>query len=386
MRRIEIFLSLLVLAMCPLIAESATRVSSVVPAGAQRGQEIVVQIFGAELTDPQDIVFYRPGIELLELEAFAPNKIKAHLRIAADCPPGQVPFRLATGRGVSNLKLFGVSALPCIDEVEPGKGADPSVGADVPREVTVLGYLAAEDEDSFCVELKAGEPLSYEVEGLRYGRVEMDAEIEIADPDGSIVATCDDTLLTARDPAGIYIAKTAGKHTIRLREVRRISNGEYQYLLHLGKFPRPMMGLPGGGRPGEELTVNWKNPDGETWEQKIKLPADATRAESVYASNEHGIAPTANEFRVVDLKTIEELEPNNSVNHDADHYQFAAKKGDKFDLRVFGRRFLRSPIDALLRIRKVGGGQVASADDVNGPDCMIEFTAPEDGEFDLILH
>ena len=102
-------LALSLLAVSLVVA--APNINGLYPPAVQRGQgEVRVTLGGNQLTDPQDIVFYEPGIELVELEAQADNRITAVLRISKDCPLGQVPLRVCTARGVSNMKQLGITA------------------------------------------------------------------------------------------------------------------------------------------------------------------------------------------------------------------------------------------------------------------------------------
>src|SRR5690606_36057291 len=107
-------------------------------------------------------------------------------------------------------------------------------------------------------------------------------------------------------------------------------------------------------------------------------------------------------LRVVDLPVTHEVEPNDNRNkqatpaaapgavcgiiaspEDRDHFKFSATKGQILYVRLYGRA-IGSPLDAVMRIVKLGGGNVGSNDDDQGrPDSFIRFQAPEDGEYVL---
>ncbi len=95
-----------------------------------------------------------------------------------------------------------------------------------------------------------------------------------------------------------------------------------------------------------------------------------------------------------------ELEPNNDPAHatpcpapgvangiidkpgDVDYFKFHAKKGQSFDVRVYARETLRSPLDSVLTITRASNGQgIASNDDTFGPDSYVRFNAPEDDDY-----
>ena len=52
---------------------------------------------------------------------------------------------------------------------------------------------------------------------------------------------------------------------------------------------------------------------------------------------------------------------------DVDFFKFTAKKGQQFDMRVYARKPLRSPLDSVLRVYNAQGGGIASNDDTRRP-------------------
>ncbi len=70
---------------------------------------------------------------------------------------------------------------------------------------------------------------------------------------------------------------------------------------------------------------------------------------------------------------------------DVDCFTFSAKKGQVFDVRVFARNSLRSPLDSVMSVSRANGAAVVSNDDSGGPDSYVRFTAPEDDEYRVIL-
>ena len=86
-----------------------------------------------------------------------------------------------------------------------------------------------------------------------------------------------------------------------------------------------------------------------------------------------GMAPFANAFRLSPFGNTIEVEPNDTAASanlftppvalngviatpgDLDRYVFKAKKGQKYDIRVFARQ-IRSPLDSVLSIAARNGG------------------------------
>ncbi|MCA9191055.1 MAG: PPC domain-containing protein [Planctomycetales bacterium] len=389
---------LCVIAMTVAIPASADNpaISMFTPAGGQRGTEIDVSIAGARIDDVRQLHSYTPGISVLGLTAENGNRVKAKLAIAEDCPIGLHALRLVTETGISNLRLFGVSALPQIEETEPNNRFDaPQV---LSMNSTVNGVVKTEDVDYYAINLSAGQRVNVELEGLRLGTEFFDPFVAILDTNRFELAASDDAPLVQQDCVCTYTAKEDGTYVIEVRESSFGGNDRCQYRLHVGSFPRPVSILPSGGRPGETIQATVVDISGETWQQEIQLPETPGDYEFVAERNGQW-APSANKLRVIDLPNYMETADDaqrealvavdlpaafNGVIEtpgDTDWFKFRAKKDQQLEFVVYGRRVLRSPIDSWLEIHKVGGGRLAANDDANGPDSSQPFKIPEDGEY-----
>src|SRR3982751_1131654 len=76
------------------------------PRGAQRGTEIDLTLTGTQLKDAQELLFYKPGLEVLKLEATDDKTVKVRLKVSADAALGEHTMRLRTATGVSDVKTF----------------------------------------------------------------------------------------------------------------------------------------------------------------------------------------------------------------------------------------------------------------------------------------
>ena len=147
------------------------------------------------------------------------------------------------------------------------------------------------------------------------------------------------------------------------------------------------------------MEITWLGDAAGPRKQKITLPTSGTTAE-LFAQDERGIAPSPNTVRLLDLPGVMKHEPNNDPAHatpcpapgvangiidkpgDIDYFKFHAKKGQAFDVRVYAREILRSPLDSVLTITRASNGQgIASNDDTFGPDSYVRFNAPEDDDY-----
>lgn len=366
----------------------------------QRGIETEVKFNGARLKDAQGLLIYGPGITVTSFVATADNQATAKLTVAPDCRLGFYGVRVRTATGISNLLTFAVGALPEVQEVEPNSEFDKPQA--VPLGSTVNGVVQNEDVDYFVIDAKKGERITAEVEGLRLGKTTFDPYVAIMNVGRFELAASDDAALLWQDPVASLIAPEDGKYIIQVRESAFGGDGNCRYRLHVGKFPRPRAILPAGGKPGETIDVTALGDAAGPFQAKITLPAEPGN-HPFFAQDAGGVAPSANVLRVADLPNVLEVEPNNEAPQatpavapgalhgvidkpgEVDAFKFAAKAGQAFDVRVYARNPLRSPLDSVMRIHRANGAQVGADDDAARPDSYLRFTAPADEEYTLYI-
>jgi len=385
---------------------ASPNLAAIRPVGAQRGTEVTIDLTGAQLGDAREILYYQPGIETTKLETVADNHVKATIKIAPDCRPGLHDLRLRTATGVSALRTFSVGALKETKEVEPNNEfAKPQP---VEFNSVVNGVVENEDVDYFVVDAKKGDRITAEVEGLRLGIFLFDPYVAILDARRFELAASDDAALAWVDAVASAIAPEDGKYIILVRECSYSGNGSCLYRLHVGDFPRPTATVPAGGKPGDPLAIRWIGDVRGERTTTVPLPAGPGREVGLFAQDEKGIAPHPNAFRASTFGNVVEAEPNDdpakatpfaapmALNGvidkpgDVDFFSFAGKKGQTYDVRVFARA-LRSPLDSVLYVAKVGGPSLGGNDDtavnnVATPDSALRFTAPDDGQYLVQLH
>ena len=391
-----------------LIAAAQTQsadpqLGNMVPQGGQRGTEVVVRFQGARIgQEPLEVMFYEPGIQVVELKSVDANQAEAKLAIAPDCRLGIHAVRVRTSTGITNLRTFHVGALPEVAETEPNNEFDSPQAIEL--DVTVSGLIKLEDIDYFAVEAKKGERITAEIEGERLGRATnqnffFDPHLAILNAKRFELASSDDTALLHQDAVVSIIAPEDGRYVVSVRDSAFGGNNNCTYRLHVGRFPRPLAVLPAGGRAGESLEVHWLGDVAGPQSEQIPVPTAARRDFGLFRKDEHGIAPSPNVFRINDLENFLEVEPNNSLKQassssvpgacngvigqpgDHDVFRFSAKKGQVFDFNVYAR-WLRSPLDSVLRILDAKGKRLAGNDDSAGkPDSYVRYTIPADGDY-----
>jgi hypothetical protein len=354
---------------------------------------------GKRLEDAQEIFWYDPGIEVSQLEPVKTG-IKAKIHIASDCPLGEHALRLRTATGLSELRTFWVGALPTVMEKEPNN--DGAQAQKIDLNVTVTGIITGEDVDCFAVEAKKGQRLSVVVEGLRLGRTLFDPRIAIFDSQGNQLALSDDHPLVRQDCIAQIIIPADGAYTIQLRDSMFGGNDNCSYRMHVGTFPQPTAVLPLGGKPGEEVEFHFLGDVNGEFTRKMRLPDTADPEFLVYAPDDKGTAAAGIPVRVVDLPNAVATQPHNSMADalgvdipsatsaviakpkQADFYRFSAKKGEVIDINCYARR-LRSPLDSVIEVFGNNARQLANNDDAGGPDSYLRFTAPEDGDYVVLV-
>lgn len=375
---------------------ASPELGNIQPKGIQRGTEAVLTFSGARLADAQEIFFYYPGFEVTKLEPNGDNAVNATIKVAADCRLGEHVAQVRTKSGISDYRTFYVGALPGVAEVEPN--TDFAQPQKVDLNVTVTGVVENEDVDYFVVDAKQGQRISVEVEGMRFGITMFDPYVAILDSKRFELAAADDTPLVLQDAAASIVAPEDGQYIIECRESAYGGNGSCQYRLHIGTFPRPIAVYPAGGKIGEEVEVKFLgDPTGETV-RKIQLPAQAQTDFGLFASDDNGIAPSENPFRLFEHGNVLEVEPNNAVAQatpaqlplafngiigepgDIDFFRFAGKKGETFEIECYARR-IRTGLDPVMVVYRADGAGLASNDDSRGPDSYFRFQIPEDGEY-----
>jgi hypothetical protein len=370
------------------------------PTGGRRGTEVVVTFTGQRLADARGILFYEHGITATKVEAGKDDVVKATFRISPEMQPGLYDFRLITATGISPLKTFSVGLLEEISEIEPNN--DFASPQPIPMNVTVNGVAGNEDVDYYSIKAKKGERITAEIEGIRLGLTLFDPYVAILNAKRFELGSSDDAPLIWQDGLVSVVAPEDGTYIIVAREAAYAGNANCLYRLHVGNFPRPTATVPSGGKAGEQVNVRWIGDVLGERTTRVTLPSSLDHHFGLLAHDEQGSAPFANVFRLSRYGNTLEVEPNDSPatatpfvppvalngviakSGDLDRFVFRARKGERYDIRVFARQ-IRSPLDSVLSIAARAGSRVASNDDSTGPDSYVRFSAPADGEYLVTL-
>jgi hypothetical protein len=379
-------------------------VTSLFPAGARQGTTVLVTASGTFDRWPVGGWSDGPGVTVEPLA----EKGKLWVSVAEGTAPGVYWVRLYDEEGASALRPFVVGALPEVNEVEPNDDPARAQPLDRPA-VTVNGRLARSgDVDGFAVALRRGETLVASVEANRRLGSPMDGLIQVARPDGIVLAANDDD--HDRDPQLAFEAPADGTYVVRTfafpatPDARISFSGAPTYIYRLTLTTRGFVDHPyplavARDAPGPVRAEGW-NIESATGTLELR-GEEAAGGSTVARASRAGLANGA-EVRLVPHAAIVEAEPNPAdapqaltppvsvtgrldAEDDVDAYRFTARKGDKQVIRVESRA-LGQPLDPTLRVLNASGKIVGEVDDSAGSrDAELSFTAPEDGPFRVVV-
>ena len=404
LRRIDWFAAFLALLSASSVLASSPEANALSLVGLQRGTAIEISISGARLGDAHSLLFYRPGLSASSITKVDDNNIKVTITATQDAACDLHPFRVVTNTGLSNMRLLNVSALPSVSEKEPN--SEFPTAQEIPYNSTVDGVVLNEDVDYFAVELKAGQQMNVELEGLRHAYLNdfFDPYVAIYDAKRFEITASDDSVILQQDCLCSMVAPADGRYIIEVRESSFGGNERARYRLHVGGFPRPVAIVPSGGPPGQPLVATCIDLLGNQWQETFEMPAQPSDSFRIWSKKDGQLAPSPNYLSVNAIPNVMESEPNEDHNtiassspvpvafngilekeKDRDCWVFKAKKDQQLEIRVHARRPMRSNVDSVLQILKMGGGALAGNDDSNGPDSYLQFKVPEDGKYGLCV-
>jgi len=359
-------------------------IAGVVPRLIPRGNstEIVIDRWGHKA---RGLVFYPPviggpkadqppagGIRCIGTQFDeAKKRLTCRLEVAADCQPGEHPFRVLTDAGISTMGTVFVSPFPVVDEAEEKANTNdtPQTALVVEPNVTVRGTLsntAADDIDCFRLAGRAGQRLAVEVEmvsmgdDLRWNPVPegYDSVVAILDANGNKIAGNDDSPLNRQDPLVAVKLPADGDYTVVLRRAMFVPQTR-EYAIHIGRFARPLAAFPAGGPAGSELDVQLLgDPLGPT-NASVAVPQTPgtfplfTEAPSPLVLRSSPFPNLLEEADAAETRVSTLPAALNGIlasDGETDRYRLTVEKGVPLQVRVWASA-LGTPVDPQIRIR-----------------------------------
>ena len=366
----------------------------------------------ATVLDWQDLSDPEKGKE--KPGTYGPEGLRLRVTAAEDAVPGIRPFRILTKGSLSALAHLLVTRAPCVTESEPNDSTTNAQTIGVPE--TVNGLLdQVADTDVYKFAAKAGQRVSFIVHAARLQRPVPNLErnysdvmISLRDADDNELAAADDW--KGQDPRLFYTFEKDGVYYLHLREARYHSGKEkWWYALSLLTTPYVTSVFPPVAEPGSKVSLqlegfNLDAVDG----YEVDVPADATgqiefQVESPLGSSnlvslaisDLPLSIEANSPGPVDIELPVGMSGRVLEEGEIDRYRFSARKGEHFEFQAHRYHSLLDPLMELYDAR----GRLLAADDdevitlgqgAHGglafpvdKDARIEWTAPEDGRYEV---
>jgi hypothetical protein len=384
---------------------AAPTLKPVAPHGVQRGTTIDLTLTGTNLTEPTGLWTEFPAKVVIPTDnnnGKDAAKLRVHLEAPKDAPMGLYGLRLATARGMSNLRLFCVDDLPQVMQAENNRTR--STAQPVAPPCVVVGKTANENNDYYKFTVAAGQRLSFEVLGRRLGSP-IDPQLTLFDARTGRELKgghSNDAPGLQTDPRLTYTFKEAGEILIEIRDVSYKGGDDYFYRLRIGDFPCATTSLPLAVKRGVKTAVRFTGPtvDGVS-PVEVTAPADpAVQSLWVTPRGANGMSGWPVSVAVSDLDEVMEQEPNNEPakanriavpgaitgrfeqKGDLDTYVFAAKKGTRYLIDVQTRE-MNSPTEVYMTLRDAKNKQIQATDPMKEPN--LDYTAPADGDLFLAV-
>jgi hypothetical protein len=373
------------------------------PPVAQRGKTTRVTFVGAHLGQAIDLWTTLPAgkVRTIPVDSGDATRAVLDLQVAEDVPVGLCGVRLATRDGLSNMHLFLIDDLPPTARTAPPlpKGGIQG-GCPVTLPAAVWGRFRAAEVDRFTFKVEAGQRVSFEVVGNRFGK-DVDPLVTLRDAQGKWLAERDN------DP-GLYFDcrfehqfTRAGTYTVEVRDARFHGSEHGCYVLRMGRFPAARVALPAVVQPGRRnelvlpevgggpiaLDVPADHPtgpfmaslrrpgdEGSTW-----VPLTAASAEVTVARKPCNTLEQATRAQVPGMLCGVLEKPG-----DREVFLLELQRGQR--LLIHGEaRTIGSPADLELVIMDATGRELRRFSNPGQDEVIVDFSAPAAGSYGLMV-
>jgi hypothetical protein len=373
--------------------------TAVTPCVLQPGSTTELTLSGSNLTDPVSV--WASFAAKITIPTDKDNgkdgkTLRVLIEVPKDTPLGYQALRVATARGVTNLRIICIDELPIVHEAESNQNRSTPQVLSAP--CVVCAKVAVEKSDFYLITAKADERMSFEVIGRRLGNP-FDPQISLIDSrTGKELAYSNDSPGLQTDARLTYTFKEAGNYLLEIRDVQWRGGPEFAYCLRVGDFPCATTPLPMMAKKGTRTLINFAGPHVEgVAPVEVAMPKD-TEVVSVVPRFANGVAGWPVALTAGDFDEIVEYEPNNdaakanrvplpvgitarfAAKNDIDHFVFSAKKGQRWIIQIQTHE-LHSPTEVLMTLKDAKGKQVSVSNPQGEP--RIDFNASADGDYTL---
>lgn len=376
-----------------------------VPLAVTPGAATDVTFFGGNLANPSGVwTSFAAQSELspgLVENGAQPGQVTYRVQAPAETPVGIAGVRIATGEGISGLRLLMVDDLASV--ADNGQNGQFAQAQSITAPIAADGKIDTEQSDFYRFHATAGERVSVEVVARRLGFA-LDPVVRLLDSAGKELIYADDDPSLGPDCRFAFLPPADGDYTLEIRDIRYQGGDAHRYRLRIGNFPLVSTTFPLAARKGQECKLE---PAGLALDgmgpMTVALAADcAASSVAMGVKLASGAGSAVVTVASSDLEETVESEPNDAAEatpvatlpcafngrfaarRDRDGFLFTAPAGARYTFRAQSRS-LGSPADLLVRIYNAEGGKLAETDNAGGGDRELDFTAPAEGAYRLVV-
>lgn len=377
------------------------------PSAITPGTATDVTFYGANLAGATALWTSLPAtVELapdVENNGTAADRVTYRITLPPEAAVGVGGYRLATGRGISSVRLLMIDDLPTAVDNGANKSADAAQAIELPTAID--GACEPESFDYYKFSGLAGQRLSVEAVARRLGSP-LDPVIRLLDASGRELAYSDDEPSIGADCRFALQLPADGEYLLEIRDIRYQGSGAHRYRLRVGDFPLVTVPYPMSGKQGSVAQLSICHAPGDLTESgglpaELAIPPGAATPQRLGVRYPAGQGSAWTVLAADGVEEAVELEPNDTpetaspvslaggINgrfdqpKDRDYYQFEAAAGARY-LFVGQTRTLGSPSDLFMRLYKADGAQVAEVDDTGANEGILDYTFPEAGVYRLM--
>lgn len=379
------------------------------PAGIPPGTATDVTFFGTNLSGPtafwsdlEAAAELAPGIEN---NGSLGDRVTYRIAPPADAAVGIVGYRVATGQGISHLRLLMVDDLPTA--VDNGANQSPETAQAIPFPTAIDGACETESFDYYRFAGFAGQRLAVEVVAQRLGS-RLDPVVRLLDSARHELAYSDDEPSIGADCRFVCRLPADGEYLLEIRDIRYQGSDAHRYRMRIGDFPLVTVPFPLAAASGTTAQILVCQATGSRLmpaDLRLEVAVPAELASPLLRLGVRYPAGQGSAFTTLavgrDDEAIE-FEPNDTPETasparlsgawngrfekagDRDYYQFDAPAGARFQF-VGQTRSLGSPSDLYLRLYRADGTLLGEADDSGTAEGVLDYTFAEAGVYRLMV-
>jgi hypothetical protein len=371
-----------VLALLPGIAAQAAAPSirNLDRLGLQVGGTTALTLDGDNLLPDPKLVLSAPVVRQVVRQGSTPNRVVIEVTLDKAAVPGLYNLRLANANGVSAGRVVALDHLL-------QRTWEEKVAA---LPVALHGNLTGSNKLTTSFAGKAGQALLCEVEAQRLGG-KLRPVLHLYDERGRQLAWAWPTPALGGDARVSATLPEDGQYTVAVHDLQYAAAAPGNFRLKLGTWQYVDAVFPPAVRRGQSASVELL---GNAAGRRVRVQAEGEApslplpwANPAAASGLRPWVLVSDVPEVVekDGATIQDvagvpvaLNGRLAKPGETDRYRLPVRPGARLRFEVFADR-LGSPMDAVLELRRDNGALLARADDTpDGPDPVLDFTAPGD--------